>query len=62
MISDGIIETCGWLCLSPEQVADQAKLPEASHLHITDAHCIIYPGKNHDKWWDLEVVTLSHAS
>src|SRR5882762_2129277 len=53
MISDWIIETCGWLRLSPEQVVDQAKLPQASRLRVTNAHRIIYPGKNHDKWWDL---------
>jgi hypothetical protein len=53
MISDWIIETCGRLCLSPEQIAHQATLPEASHLHVTDARQIIYPGKNHNKWWNL---------
>ena len=53
MIADWIIETCGQLHLSLEQIAHQATLPEASCLHVTDACCIIYPGKNHDKWWDL---------
>jgi hypothetical protein len=47
------VEMCGQLCLSSEQIAHQAMLPEASHLHVTDAHWIIYPGKSHDKWWDL---------
>ena len=54
MISDWICETFGRLCLSEEQIADQAKLPEAERLRVTDARRIIYPGKNHDKWWDLE--------
>jgi hypothetical protein len=54
MISDWICETFGRLRLSEEQIADQAKLPEAQRLRVTDARRIIYPGKNHDKWWDLE--------
>ena len=53
MISDWIIETCGRLRLSPEQIAHQATLPEASCLRVTDTRRIIYPGENHDKWWDL---------
>jgi hypothetical protein len=53
MISDWIIETCGRLHLLPEQIAHQVMLPEASRLHVTDARQIIYPGKNHNKWWDL---------
>lgn len=54
MILDWIIETSGHLHLSPEQIADQEKLPEDKHLRVTDAWRIIYPGKNHDRWWDLE--------
>lgn len=54
MISDWICETFGRLCLSEDQIADQAKLPEAERLQKTDARRIIYLGKNHDKWWDLE--------
>jgi hypothetical protein len=54
MISDWICETFGHLHLSEEQITDQAKLPEAERLRVTDAQRIIYPGKNHDKWWDLE--------
>jgi hypothetical protein len=37
MISDWIIEMTGRLQLSEEQIADQAKLPEASCLQVTDA-------------------------
>jgi hypothetical protein len=54
MISDWICETFGRLRLSEVQIADQAKLPEAEWLRVTDVRRIIYPGKNHDKWWDLE--------
>src|SRR5258705_516716 len=44
----------GWLALTPEQIADQMALPKAEWLHVFDAHKIIYPGKNHNAWWDLE--------
>ena len=54
MISDWICETFGRLRLSEEQIVNQAKLPEAQRLRVTDARRIIYPGKNHDGWWDLE--------
>lgn len=54
MISDWIIKTTRHLHLSEEQIAAQANLPEAQHLRVTNAQRIIYPGKNHDKWWDLE--------
>jgi hypothetical protein len=53
MISDWIIETTGHLHLTEEQIAAQALLPGHLQLRVTDAHRIIYPGKNHDKWWDL---------
>jgi hypothetical protein len=29
-------------------------LPEAERLRVFDARKIIYPGKNHDAWWDLK--------
>jgi len=44
----------GQLALTPEQIANQMALPKAERLCIFDAHKIIYPGKNHDAWWDLE--------
>ena len=44
----------GQLALALEQIADQMALPEAEWLHVFDAHKIIYPGKNHNTWWDLE--------
>jgi hypothetical protein len=43
----------GCLALSDEQIAAQANLPESQCLRVTDAQRIIYPGKNHDGWWDL---------
>jgi hypothetical protein len=52
-VSDFICETTGRLALSTKQIAAQLELPEASRLHATDAHRIIYPGKNHNAWWDL---------
>jgi hypothetical protein len=52
-VSDWICETTGRLALSPEQVEAQLLLPEHSRLRVTDARKIIYPGKNHDAWWDL---------
>jgi hypothetical protein len=54
------IHICGWICettgrlkLSEEQVKAQALLPEDQRLKVTDSTKIIYPGKNHDAWWDL---------
>jgi hypothetical protein len=44
----------GQLALTPEQIADQMALPEAEWLRVFDACKIIYPGKNHNAWWDLE--------
>jgi len=53
MTSDWIIETTGRLRLTEEQITAQALLPEPLRLRVTDARRIIYPGQNHDKWWDL---------
>jgi hypothetical protein len=50
MIADWICETFCRLCLSDKQITDQVKL---QCLRVTDACRIIYPGKNHDAWWDL---------
>jgi hypothetical protein len=46
MTAGWICETFGHLHLSDEQITNQAKLPEDQWLHITDAHWIIYPGKD----------------
>lgn len=53
-VSDWISERTGHLALSDEQIAAQANLPESQRLRVTNAHKIIYPGKNHDGWWDLK--------
>ena len=54
------IHICGWICemtgrlkLSEEQVKAQELLPEDQYLKVTDSTKIIYPGKNHNAWWDL---------
>lgn len=52
-ISGLILEICGRLRLTPEQIAEQEKLPEAEQVvHCADE--IIYPGKNSDGWWNAE--------
>lgn len=53
-VSDFICETIGFLTLSTAQIEEQMKLPPESHLHSFTARHIIYPGKNHDAWWDLK--------
>src|ERR1700729_2208824 len=52
-ISNWICETTGQLALSKEQITQQSQLPPEARLKATDARKIIYPGKNHDTWWDL---------
>jgi hypothetical protein len=41
----------------------QAPLLEVQCLKITDAYKIIYPGKNHDGWWNLDqlIKQMKHA-
>src|SRR5882762_12018571 len=53
-ISDWTCENSGWLALNAEQIAVQAALPVEQHLKFTDVRKIIYPGKNHDAWWNLD--------
>lgn len=43
-ISDFILESTGRLVIPPDS---------AHNLSVTDAACIIYPGKNADPWWDM---------
>ncbi|TDL14382.1 hypothetical protein BD410DRAFT_817185 [Rickenella mellea] len=52
-VSDFLCEPTGRLKLSEAQIAEQLKLAPESRLAVTDARKIIFPGKNHDKWWDL---------
>lgn len=39
--------------LSQEQITQQLQLLPEARLKVMDACKIIYPGKNHDAWWDL---------
>jgi hypothetical protein len=64
------IHICGWICettghlrLSDEQLTAQLVLPEEQCLRVTDSCKIIYPGKNHDAWWDLKqlMTQMTHA-
>lgn len=58
-----ICETTGHLKLSEEQVEAMKLLPEDQRLEVTDAYKTIYPGKNHDAYWDLEqlMAHMKHA-
>lgn len=55
-VSDFVTERLetGRLCLNSVQLAKHNQLPTPSQLKQTNARKIIYPGKNHDKWWDME--------
>lgn len=54
-VSDFICEPIGCLRLVDAALADHEKLPDNSPLRLqsTEAWKIIYPGKNHNKWWDI---------
>ncbi|KIJ40068.1 hypothetical protein M422DRAFT_257136 [Sphaerobolus stellatus SS14] len=53
-VSDFVIEATGRLSLTPKQLFEQSHLPEAKRLKVTDARKIIYPGKNHDTYWNMK--------
>lgn len=53
-ISDFLTEEHGRLFLSPADIETNKKGPPEKCLKVTDARKIIEPGKNHDKWWDME--------
>lgn len=55
-VSDFLCEksSTGRLNLDVVQLAENSKLPDDVRISVTDARTMIYPGKNHDKWWDLE--------
>jgi hypothetical protein len=64
------IHICGWICettghlqLSKEQIKAQLELPEDQRLKVFDSWKIIYPGKNHNAWWDLKQLMeqIEHA-
>jgi hypothetical protein len=50
-VSDFIVEQSGRLTLSMEQVKENSHRSIGERLQFTDAHEIIYPGKNHDGFW-----------
>ena len=54
-VSDFICEQVGRLRLVDDVLEEHEKLPLDSPLRLptTEARKIIYPGKNHDKWWDV---------
>lgn len=52
-VSSFIVEMTGTLELSEEERVAQARLPESER--VAEAACkIMYPGKNHDGWWNGE--------
>ena len=55
-VSDFVTErsSTGRLSLSEDELQTHSSLPTEEQLSCTDARKIIYPGKNHDKWWDME--------
>lgn len=53
-VSDFSTEEHGRLVLSPAAIEANRQLPLEQQLTITDARKIIEPGKNHDRWWDME--------
>jgi len=53
-VSDFIVEHTGRLTLSEDQIHENSALPVEHQLKCTDAHEIIYPGKNHNGFWTNE--------
>ncbi|KAF8480617.1 hypothetical protein JB92DRAFT_3133121 [Gautieria morchelliformis] len=53
-ISDFIVEHTGRIVLLEEEVKENLALPPGQQLQHTDAREIIYPGKNHDGWWNMD--------
>ncbi|KAE9389954.1 hypothetical protein BT96DRAFT_834161 [Gymnopus androsaceus JB14] len=56
--SDFVLEGSGYLKLSDEEIAAQKKLPKEPlppSLNLQfEARKIIYPGANHNPWWDMK--------
>ncbi|KAI6131239.1 hypothetical protein EDD16DRAFT_1468478, partial [Pisolithus croceorrhizus] len=50
-VSDWTVKQSGQLTLSESQCQENAALPLDQQLTCTDAHEIIYPGKNYDGFW-----------
>ena len=57
-----VVEETGCLTLSEHQLEENASLPNKQQLQCTDAHEVIYPGKNNDGFWtnDKLVKQVSH--
>ncbi|KIJ53154.1 hypothetical protein M422DRAFT_242272 [Sphaerobolus stellatus SS14] len=53
-VSDFTVEQTGRLNLNEEQMDYNSHLPPSERLTTTDAREIIYPGKNHEGWWNTE--------
>lgn len=53
-ISDFIAEETGRLRLSEDQLTANSALPPCERLKCVDAREIMYPGKNHEGWWNME--------
>ena len=60
-ISDFIVEQTGRIALSERLQQENTDLPVEQHLTHTDAHEIIYPGKNNDGWWNMERFIVLHS-
>ncbi|KDQ65239.1 hypothetical protein JAAARDRAFT_53079 [Jaapia argillacea MUCL 33604] len=53
-VSDFILEQTGQLVMSESQRVKNKALDPSKKLPCMDAHQIIYLGKNHDGWWNIE--------
>lgn len=53
-VSSFSVEKYGQLALPPEDIEKNKLLPPEQQLSVTNARKIIEPGKNHDKWWDMD--------
>jgi hypothetical protein len=53
-VSDFIVEEFGRLALTPEMIELNQNLPLNERLQVTEARKIIEPGKNYDKYWDMD--------
>ncbi|KZV96441.1 hypothetical protein EXIGLDRAFT_609191, partial [Exidia glandulosa HHB12029] len=57
-VSGFIYEAGGFLRLDETARTQHAALPPSQRLKTTDSTVIIYPGKNHDGWWDVKQLSL----
>lgn len=52
-VSSFSVEEYGQLALPLKEVERNKCAPPEQQLKVTNARVIIEPGKNHDKWWDM---------